>query len=724
MATISTGPAQAAITPHLAPPTAPGGSTPTGSGGAKINVGASLRKHRKVAAVTAAIIVLLGVPLAWLLGTPKYSATAAVYVSPRFMSNLTDGSTLKFDSATQYREYVQQNVKTINRFDIVLEALKKVPEFEAVWIRKGETLERAANRLQGALVIEEVPDTYQITISLEGTKKVGLAEMVNAVAETYLEKAKSEEFYGSDQRVQSLIQDRTRLDKEISEKQARRMTLAQELGVSSFSENDLNPYDRLLVAAKEAQADAQKEAIQAEGLLAEVDQKQRPDAVDALHAYALSEASKDPALTGLLTNLNNRRAQLMASLSGLSPDHPGRRAAERELADIEKERQAANQKAIDSYSKILLDQRAADAYKARRVEQQLTAEVERQASQAAWFTRGYQEGIQLGLEVDQARKAQENLQQRIDYFLLEKSAPGFVRLFSVAREPDQPVKGGRKKLFAIFLVFALLLAVAVPVGIDFVDPRVHSPSQVESLLGFAPISWLMDRDEAGPAFEHEQILRLANRLNQDKLTNHSRIFAFTSVKARGGTSTIVMETARALTSLGVPALAVEANAYRNDPRYSKPNSRGLAEVLTGSAHLHLEVVPGDADRPDRIPVGEIAGGTNLPDIRNLGPVLRNALEAYDLVLVDIPPILASVDAEIVACSADVVVLVIEAGSVTREELRRAAKSLERMSVRAVSALLNKVRLDEPTGLAAVALNEFLTGARTPGPRVFTPWLWR
>jgi polysaccharide biosynthesis transport protein len=104
--------------------------------------------------------------------------------------------------------------------------------------------------------------------------------------------------------------------------------------------------------------------------------------------------------------------------------------------------------------------------------------------------------------------------------------------------------------------------------------------------------------------------------------------------------------------------------------------------------------------------------------------LLDAAADYDVVLVDAPPILVSVDAEIIACQADVVVLVIEAESVTREELRRAVKSLERLKVRAFSALLNRVRLNENSGFATVALQEFLTGAGAPASRLLTPWLWK
>lgn len=722
MATVSSPPPEPITTSsaHGSPPPA---GTPSASG-SRIHPLASLRRHPTAALIAAILSLLIGLAAAWKMGVPRYSATAVIYVSPRFIANLADNNSQKFDSMEQYREYVQQNVRTINRFDILIAALERLGPMKSVWVRPGETLERATARLQGALTIEAIPDTYQIAITLDGKTKAGLAELVNSVADTYLEKAKSEEFFDSDQRVQSLLADRARLQKEIADKQARRVALAQELGVSSFTDNDLNPYDQLLVTAKAAQSDAQKDAIQAETQLAVFDEKQHPGATEALHAFALSEANKDPVLSSIINNLNTRRAQVQASLSGLSADHPGRRAAERELAEIEKERQAATQAEVDSLSKMILEQRTAQAYQARRMEQQLAQEADRHSAQAAWFTHGYQEGIQLGLDVDEARKANDSIQQRIDYFMLEKNAPGFVRLFSAARVPDQPVKGGRKLFALLAFVVAMVMAVAMPVGIDFLDPRLHSPDQLESLLGFPATAWLMEKSEAGVDFEREQVLRFANRIVQDKQSNHSRTFAFTSVKSRGGTSTIVLETARALGSLGVSALAFEANGYSSDPRYSSSKSFGVAAILNGDRRLHTEVISSDGIFPDRIPVGNLPQGTNLPAIRSLETHLLDAGGDYDVVLVDAPPILASVDAEIIACQVDVVVLVIEAESVTRDELRRAAKSLERLKVRAISTLLNRVRLNEASGLAAVALQEFLTGAGAPSPRLLTPWLWR
>ena len=694
-------------------------------GGAAISLTRSLRRHRRVAVLVAFFIAAAGLPVAWKKGIPVYSTTAVVYISPHFVANLQDGKEIEAKSDNQYHDYIQQNAKTINRFDIVLDALQRLGPRKSSWLDPpNEAVEHAAERLQGALTIVPVLDTYQITVSLESTRKYGLADIVNGVVNGFIRSAKSEEFFASDERVKNLTVDRTRLEGEIGERQARRLELAQELGVSSFTENFVNPYDRLLVGAKEALASAQRLNIDAMAQLAAVSEKDRKGGGETLQAEAETEAARDTSLASLEAAQNGRRAQLMSAMSGLSPEHPGRRASERELTEMDKELSAVTARLVRSWSKSILDRRNSEAYKTDRVVQQLTAEVNQQASQAMYYTKNYQEGVQLGVEIEAARKRIDSLQERIDFLSLDKNAPGFVRIFSAARPPSLPVKGGRRKLFGMAMVAALLFGLVAPAAVDFMDPRLQTPRSVETILGFAPIGWLLRKEEAGPDFAYEQVLRLASRILQDHQNNGTRIFAFTSVKARGGTSSIVMQTAAAVVRLGVPALAVEANAYRADPRYRNNNSRGLTFVLRGNEDLEAGVVRGEGEMPDYIPLGDVEEQKNLPDIQRLIDILRASAEAYSVVFIDLPPILASVDAEFIARGADVVVLVVEADTVTKDELKQAAACLERIRVAAVSAVMNKVSIDAGDGFAREARSQFVSGAISPSNGWFARHFWK
>lgn len=704
-----------------APPTAPVSAEKVAL---RLDIAGSLRKHKVLALLTFFAVLAVGLPLANIKGKPAYVASAVIFVSPRFVANLQDDKEFDLQSNTEYREYVQQNVRTINRFDIMLEAIERLGDGKGVWVRPNEPLTRAAERLQHALKVEPIPDTYQILVSLEGDRPTGLDTVVNSVADTFIAKTRTEEFYGSDERIKNLREERARLLEENSKRQDERARLASDLGVSTFSESIQNPYDKLLVEAKTALASAGRDRIQAEADLASLHGSSSTSGMSALDAYALEMVNKDPGLTTLDANLNTRRSALLSEISGLKADHPGRKAAEKELDELQQERDRAQARLMRSYSAMLEEQKQAQVDKTTRLEQSLQQELVKQAAQAASFSSGYQHAITLGQDVDLAVKRIGSIEDRINFLSLESRAPGFVRLFSSARPPDAPFKGGRRRLYMIAGLVALLAALAVPVCVDYLDPRIHWPGDVQKVLGFAPLGWILEKKQAGDGFEKEQVLRLASRIAQEAQTRSTRIFAFTGVSARNGTTTIVRELALSLTHLGMPALAVEANAYRADPRYRDPKSRGLTVVLRGASDIAAEIVPGTDDYADYIPVGDVGNFENLPDLQNLVKILREATNVYPVVLVDLPPILASVDAELVARAADVVVLVIQAEAVTKAELKSAAKALERIQPTAVAAILNRVQLETAAGFGREARDEFYKGTSRPTTVWASPWLWK
>ena len=55
------------------------------------------------------------------------------------------------------------------------------------------------------LKLANVPNTYLLRVSLEGSSGAGLAEVINAVCATFIERMKSEQIYGADERTRHLL---------------------------------------------------------------------------------------------------------------------------------------------------------------------------------------------------------------------------------------------------------------------------------------------------------------------------------------------------------------------------------------------------------------------------------------------------------------------------------------------------------------------------------------
>src|SRR5271168_4552759 len=88
----------------LAPPSATNWTVP----GRKPDLRASLTAHRRLALWVGAATAILG--LALIAGQPKYLAEASIRVAPNFPKTLQEDVEPRFNSNSDYHDYVQQQV--------------------------------------------------------------------------------------------------------------------------------------------------------------------------------------------------------------------------------------------------------------------------------------------------------------------------------------------------------------------------------------------------------------------------------------------------------------------------------------------------------------------------------------------------------------------------------------------------------------------------------------
>jgi Mrp family chromosome partitioning ATPase len=181
----------------------------------------------------------------------------------------------------------------------------------------------------------------------------------------------------------------------------------------------------------------------------------------------------------------------------------------------------------------------------------------------------------------------------------------------------------------------------------------------------------------------------------------------TSVRPGGGTTWIARSLTRTLNRLGFPTLVVEANAYRPDPMYGP--GPGLASVLeNGSGRPHVNAT--DPEVPS-MPVGSSPGDRALGNLQRLQAVLKAIPERYRFVVVDAPPLLASSDAELIAGAGDAVLLVAEAGGVSRGELGRAGRLLRSIDPPVVGSVVNRISPFHGGGYVRALVEEHRSGRK-------------
>lgn len=191
----------------------------------------SVRNHRVLALGIGLPIVVLGLVGAMLLGHSKYVATASVRVLPTYDTRLATGIDPSMIPNIEYRSFVQQQVFEIANPQTVIDALKLLGPEVSLWKLPQESYQHAAERLLEFLKVEWIPDTFLITVSLDGTKPNGLDTIVNAVVNAYLSRQERQELNGADSHVKLLEQQRSNLQQLVDAERIKLTGLAQELGV-------------------------------------------------------------------------------------------------------------------------------------------------------------------------------------------------------------------------------------------------------------------------------------------------------------------------------------------------------------------------------------------------------------------------------------------------------------------------------------------------------------
>lgn len=667
----------------------------------------SLLKHYKIGLCLFLVIALLGIPVAWIKGKSFYSATAVIYVAPRVANILSENKEQEIPSYQQYKQFSEQQAGTVGRYDILLAALNKMGEKRFIWQKVGETERRAAERLQAALVIKPVNDTYLISVALESDKAEGLDEIVNTVVETYIENAHEEQLiYASKERVQVLYNQRDKLQSIIIDKKKGLAALSQQLSVTVFVDSTVNPYDQLLAGSQLAYSEAQRERITAEaGLLLFEDPKNPKTTTTALDAVVADIVYKDSGLNSLKANMYERRSELVKLISGLDPKHPGHEQIKKQLEVIEAEVVEAIQQVTQEVKHMLVEERRSKVTLTGQIEQDLLTQINTQKKNASWFSTHYNDALALNRDLKSLYEQLKQVEDRISFLELESKAPGFIRLESLARSPEMPIRGGRKKLLISMVMLGLISGLAVPVIIDLLDRRIRTAGQVEKLLGYKPLAALLESTQESAYLKliADQKRRLALALAREN--NHAGgLILLTSVNHQSGVTSLAMDLAKDYKNMDERAVVVEVNPLKQDQRYvSDHTSFGLLDLIHDAELLVSQVVsPADDQYPERIAIGMTTGDL-LFGHQRLQAALTKIEKTYPVVILDAAPVLFAADTEFFIGISDITLLLIAAQQTKPGELKRAVQLLERIGPNVVSFVVTRLQVFKGGGYYASLL---------------------
>lgn len=176
-----------------------------------------------------------------------------------------------------------------------------------------------------------------------------------------------------------------------------------------------------------------------------------------------------------------------------------------------------------------------------------------------------------------------------------------------------------------------------------------------------------------------------------------RTLVVTSPGAEEGKSTVLANLAVALAQGGKRVILVDCDLRRPTQHtlFGLDNATGLTTMMldeAAQADPPLRETPVDGLRV--LPAGPPPPNpAELLGSRRMKETLAALLEQADVLLFDVPPVLAVTDALVLAVQTNGVLLVVKAGGTTREHVQQAKERLERVNARIVGAVLNNAPTD-------------------------------
>jgi tyrosine-protein kinase Etk/Wzc len=346
-------------------------------------------------------------------------------------------------------------------------------------------------------------------------------------------------------------------------------------------------------------------------------------------------------------------------------------------------------------------------------------EIERLNARVRTMPTVQENAVRLQRDVMVNNDAYQNLRNNaIQLQLMREGKVGNVRLIDQAAYPEGPVKPKKSMVIAIAAALGLVGGLAVALARNAFFRGIRSPQEVEAHTGLSvystiPLSPMQETFARNAAERKPGVHLLALHAPSDAAVESLRslrtALQFATLGAENnrvlvtgatpgvGKSFVSSNFAVILSAAGKRVLLIDADLRKGhlNQYFGLRREKGLSEVITGnlaiSEGVHTNVLP----NLDVLTTGVLPPNpAELLMSSAFARVLEELSRAYDLVVLDTPPVLVAADTVGIAPQAATILLVARAGLTQMGELHESAKRLSHAGRTASGVLFNALDLSQ------------------------------
>jgi succinoglycan biosynthesis transport protein ExoP len=636
--------------------------------------------------------------------TPYYESTATIDVD-RMAPNAVIGqeaNSARAMSASDSDIYLSTQVSLIKSDSVLRPVVQKLKIKTAVVSPDApvDPLSAEAPVALPYLAVTRPPKTYLLQISYRSPDRAFAAAVANAVANSYIAHSYAIRFQASGMQATFMNRQLEELKAKMENSSAALVQFEKDLSVIS-PEEKTNILSARLLQLNTEWTNAQSDRLRKEAAAKSV----RTGSVEALEASGRGDQIRK------LNEKIGEAAERFATVKGqYLSQHPEYKKAALRQAQLQQEldalRSGVARQAESEYREALDREKNTQA---------AVAETKKEFDQLNSKSLLYRA---LRRDADADKTLYDELTRKIKEAGINAGFQGSsIRLADEARPAKRPVFPNIRTNAVLAFLISLVVGVMVIFILENLDHTLRDPDQIQrqlqtEVLGALPVvkAWrghLPGIDAAGKPRElfgsggvastyEEAVRTLRDSILLPNADRRPRTLLMTSATPREGKTTTAVHLAVVHSQQKRKTLIIDADLRRPGVynHLGVSNDKGMSDVVNGDADWrslvqqtnafpYLSVLP--AGQPSRRAADGI-GDT-------LRSLLAVAVQEYDLVICDAPPLLGFAESLQIAALVDGVVVVALAGQTERTAVASVLSSLKRLRANVIGLVLNEVRAD-------------------------------
>jgi capsular exopolysaccharide synthesis family protein len=284
-----------------------------------------------------------------------------------------------------------------------------------------------------------------------------------------------------------------------------------------------------------------------------------------------------------------------------------------------------------------------------------------------------------------------------------------IRVVDAAERPGRPTSPQRALNLLLGVLGGAMLGVGLGFFFEYLDSHVKTPDELRAHLGLVSLGMLpaLQTKELGGMYPllggrvtgafTEAFRAVRTNIIFSSAEEGSRTLVVTSTGPGEGKTTFASNLAVSLAQTGQRVLLIDADMRKPklQEAFGVPQEPGLSNVLVGSAKANEAVRKSKTPGLWLLPAGRIPPNpAELLGSQRCKELMNTLKEHFEWIIVDSPPVMAVIDAAVIAHRATGVVFVVGADMTSRHAAKAAIGQLQNAQAKFVGAVLNRVELEK------------------------------